>query len=684
MGTLLTTLVVSCILSVPHAYGTTREGGVETPMTSWPGLPVAGGRGSWVENRGQWPGMVDFVAQLSGALVRAEPGALVLEKGGETPGSRSVVRMSFEGASESAGWEGREELEGVYHFYLGNEPGRWQRNVRAYGSLRCNGLYPGIDLVLRSRDGGLKYDLLVAPGAELEAVRIRCDGLAGEVGGCAEGLELSTATGLLTHRDGACWQLTQTGEKRPITCLWREDGDSTLVVECPERDASLPLVIDPDLLWSTYLGSAPASGQGDAGRNTAVNRSGDVVVVGRADGLDFPQTPGSISLPGTATHNAFATKLRSSDGALVYSIVFGGSLNQTAWNVALDDEGIATVVGSTFSQDFPVTRGAFDTTASTVGTTGFVAQFSALGDELRFCTFLGGSSTPTALWGVGSDPSGNVVVAGIASGTDYPTTPGVPGAAYGGGINDAVVSKLDASGSALLWSTFLGGSREDEAYDLEVGSDGAVTVTGIVVSVGFPTTPGAFMTTKATANSVFAFMTRMPADGSELSWSSYLGGQDPGNGDRSFVHGLGVDASGSPVVTGTTESLTFPTTSGALQETPPNQNGGGFVARFLPDGSDLIYATYLSGPTSGSPQSVAVDASGVAVVGGAATVGFPTTPGSYDPTGGNGNSDFFVARLSPQGDRLFYSTFLGGPTTDANEGIALSPEGRVTVTGWVI
>jgi len=662
--------ILAVLLALP-AFGAGSAG---------PSRAASEGRGLWIENRGQWPQAISYVAQLPGQVVRAERAALALELHG--PGRGVLVRLFFEGASDRATWRGTERSEGVHHFYLGADPARWHRNVPAFAGLRCVELYPGIELALAEREGALKYDLFVAPGADLDAVRIRCEGIEGLRRRESGEVELRTALGPLVHADGAAWQALPSGGQREVACTWRVAGDDVLAVECPERDPTLPLVIDPELEWSTYLGSSTYLGTGDVGEAVGVDARGDVVVTGWTDGHDFPQTPGAFQRPGAGTFNVFATKLRGSDGALIYSSVFGGSYaDQRAQDIAVDDAGKATIVGWTTAVDFPVTPGAYDTDRGIGFWTGFVTQLSESGDELVFSTYLEGPETGAQALAVDTGPTGHVVVGGFAMGQDFPTTAGALDDTFNGGGTDGFVALLNPTGSVLQWSTFLGGEAGEQVQALTTDPTGVVTAVGYTYSMEFPTTPGAFMTDKPQMYSGLAFVSRLAPIGDSLIWSSYLGGTG-GATEHDDPKGVGVDAFGTVTVAGITTSTTFPTTPGAFQEDLPVGNGAGFVTRFSADGRGLIYSTYLGSPQGGSATySSAVDPSGMCTLSGGASLGFPTTPGAFDTDETPGGTDFYVARMSPKGDRLFYATYLGGPTTEYNTGLAMTPGGRVTVVG---
>ena len=641
---------------------------------------ATGSPSRFVSNCGQWTDDIHYLGELPGMLVRVEHRSIALQLSGSSDGAAGVlVRILFEGCSTSTIVEGDGEREGSHNFFLGNDPRKWVAGARAFDRVRYRNLYPGIDLVLRLQGGRLKYDLEVAPNADVESFVMRFEGIE-DLRPRGDGTPVaSTDIGSLVQLPGRSWQTQPSGEQREVSVTWHEVGENGLGMGVPERDPSLPLVIDPELVWSTYLGSSFGDSTGDWINDVAYDPAGYVVVVGKTDGPDsFPQTPGAYQSPGVAPENVFVTKFRNDDGALVYSSVFGGLGNpQRGIAVSVDPSGRATVVGITTAPDFPVTPGAFDTHKDS-NTTSFVTQLTELGDGLVFSTFIEGTfGGGTDIRAVVSDACG-VVVAGQTAALDFPTTPGVFQETYSA-AGDAFITRFDSLGSALTWSTLLGGVGGDEATALALDPSGDVFITGTTSSDEFPTTPGAFSATLAGARDVF--IARVSARGDQLRWSTFYGGP----GFLEIPNVVAVAANETVVIAGSTSS-NIPTTPGAHQTEKGFSGYQGFVTCLNPMTQELIYSTYIGGTAPVSILGGAVDPSGVVTVSGRATHGgalvFPTTPGAYDATGFSGEN-VHVVRLSPHGDRLFYSSFVGGPSSEAGLGLAVSPTGRATLVGQV-
>lgn len=350
------------------------------------------------------------------------------------------------------------------------------------------------------------------------------------------------------------------------------------------------------------------------------------------------------------------------DPAFSYSTFLGGLGTDQAFGIAVDGAGNAFIAGSTTSADFPDTLGAFQRSLVDAAGSGvsdaFVAKINAGGTALEYATYLGGTGTDEALR-VAINALGEAHVVGLTASADFPTTAGVAQRVIGGGT-DAFVTRLNATGSALVFSTFLGGSDEDVALGVALDGLGAVYVTGRTASVDFPTgTP-----LQATlAGSRDAFVTKLTALGVGV-YSTYLGGAATDSGS-----GIAVSAAGEAYVAGVTTSADFPTTAGVVQ----GVFGGGedaFVVRLNAAGGALIYGTYLGGTGTDGATSLAIDGSGNAYVTGTATADFPTTAGAFQ-TVNAGGSDAFVTKLSPTATTRVYSTFIGGTGRDEGQDIVV-------------
>lgn len=476
-------------------------------------------------------------------------------------------------------------------------------------------------------------------------------------------------------------------------------------------DQRLPLTIDPTVAYATYIGG----GGVDGAFGIAVDGSGNSYVTGDGDSEDFPTTSGAFTTEATSAylHNVGHVTKFDSHGNVVYSTLLGG-YGVTVYmrgRPAFDATGHAYVAGWLASTcgpscaDFPVTSGAFQTTFKG-SADAFVAKLNGTGSGLVYASYLGGTGSEAAAEGpsVAVDAAGDAVVAGStannSSGSnDFPTTSGAFEPQFPTGANEtAFVTKFSADGGRLVYSSYLGGSGQDQASAVALGPDGSAYVTGYTGSTNFPVTVGAFQTRCGGlppcmngGYGVFdAFVTRVAVDGSHLLYSSYLGGGGDGHGTggNEFGHGIAVDSSGAAYVVGDTDSVDFPTTAGAFH-TSLSGIDDAFVTKVSTDGSQMLYSTYLGGNEGDCggghteyAEGAAVDAAGDAYVVGVTCndPSFPVTADAFQRTE-PGGVDAFVAELNPGGTGLVYSSYLGGSRDDLGFGVGLDSTNAAYVVG---
>jgi hypothetical protein len=628
---------------------------------------------SFEANQGQTDPAVQFLSRGSGytLFLTSQEAVLSLNKT-VAPGTGSaaaqgrpvedVLRLQLVGANAAPRVTGEEKLPGTTNYFLGNDPAQWRMNVPTFGKVAYQDAYPGVDLVYYGNQRQLEYDFVVQPGADPGIIQLSFQG--------AQDLALDVHGNLVLHTDGGdvieqapvIYQ-EQAGYRQAVGGRYVLKGQNQVGFQVDAYDVRQPLIIDPVLSYSTYLG-----GTGDdGGARVAVDTSGNAYVTGSTDSVNFPTTPGAFQ---TAGHN-FVAKLNATGTALVYSTYLGGTGSDSSAGIAVDGSGNVYVTGVTSSSDFPTTPGAVQTAYGGGSNEAFVTELNATGSALVYSTYLGGTNRDYGT-GIAVDASGNAYVSGTTESSNFPTTPGAFQSNKNGNSN-AFVAKLDATGSALLYSTYLGGNGSDSSSGIAVDLSGDAYVTGESNSPNFPTTPGAFQTTNR--GSINAFVAKLNASGTALLYGTYLGGSgfDGGNG-------IAVDASGNAYVTGIANSLDFPTTPGAFQTTKAG-NTDAFVAKLNATGSGLLYATYLGGDGFDYGLGIAVNSSGNAYVTGYTdSVNFPTTPGAFQSTKGGG-TDAFVVKLNASGTALLYAIYLGGSGFDQGIGIAVDGSGNAYVTG---
>ncbi len=492
---------------------------------------------------------------------------------------------------------------------------------------------------------------------------------------------IQTAAGEVRQRAPLAYQEVG-GERREVECGYALLGRGRVGFRLGAYDRSVALVIDPVLSYSTYV-----RGSGDDYVNAvAVDASGNTYLVGRTTSPDFPASASAVQdrRAGSArqdSYDAFVTKLNEEGTAVVYSTYLGGYGDDEATSVAVDAAGNAYVAGHTDVMGFPVTPGAFRTTGAG-GTDIFVSKLDAAGSSLVYSTFLGGSDSDTnprvALGG-----GGELYVGGRTQSSDFPVTPGVfqpqPGG-LSGGASEGFVSKLDANGSTLLFSSFLGGEGDDMVEGLARGLDGSVYVTGRTSSADF-FADGFQGGHAGGATSYDAFVTRVDSGGSRVIHSTYLGGAGDDAGTA-----VAVDAEGNAYVAGLTYSASLATSPEVFR---PSYTPSGtaeaasdaFVAKLTPN-MGLTYFTYYGGAGNDEARAVAVDAEQNAyVVGRTSSASLPSVEGGYRATYGGGPSDGFFFELNPTCTASLYATYVGGGESDAVNGVALDGGGGVYLAG---
>jgi pimeloyl-ACP methyl ester carboxylesterase len=612
------------------------------------------------------------------------------------------VRLKLVGANPAAKVSGADELPGRSNYFIGNDRKQWRTNVPNYAKVKYQGVYPGVDLVYYGNQQQLEYDFIVAPGGDprVIALDVGADGVRPAKGERRSPLQIAANGDLVIATDAGEVRFHKPVVYQPVAALYErrpsDGGDTPPLQRNPKSkienpkfvdgryvlladnrigfdigayDKTQPLIIDPVLSYSTYLGGSSV----DFGQGIAVDATGNAYVTGYTNSINFSTTPGALQTSRVGGWDAFVTKVNAAGSALVYSTYLGGSGSETPYGITVDATGNAYVTGQTSSTNFPTTPGAFQPSCGG-GYDAFVVKLNATGSALVYSTYLGGSGWDHAYGGIAVDGTGNAYVTGQTSSTNFPTTPGAFQSSFGGGLYDAFVVKLNADGSALVYSTYLGGSDGDYGNGIAVDASGNTYVTGYTNSINFPTTPGAFQTTLGTW--IDAFVVKLNADGSALVYSTYLGGAN-----TEWAKGIAVDASGNAYITGYTGSSDFPATPGAFQ----TGSGGAydaFVTKLNATGSALVYSTYLGGSSSDQVWGgIAVDASGNAyVTGWTQSTNFPTTPGAFQPSFG-GDTDAYVVKLNAAGSALVYSTYLGGSLYDQGYGIAVDATGNAYVTG---
>lgn len=642
--------------------------------------PITG----FVENRGQWSDDVRFGAAADGVLAAIGGGAIALRGAGDG----GAVRLCFEDADVEAPLEGVSPSGAVCHFLLGADPARHVRDVPVFAAVVQRAVYPGVDLRVRRAGSSLEYDLLLAPHAEPDRVVCRVDGV--------DRVEVDPVDGALCALRGAAVVLRQPrpvafevgrdGSERAVGCDFVVLGARHFGFRVAARGEGAELVIDPPLQWSTFLGASRL----DDGYAIATTPDGGVIAAGSTLSPDFPTTTGAFD----TTYNGSITRPRtigdlciarfSATGALEFATFVGGAENELMEEVHTSADGDVFVSGWTTSSDFPTTPGSVDPTFNGAGAgydhwggDVYVTRLSADGARLVYSTFLGGSDLEYTQ-SMHVQPDGTATVAGHVHSFDFPTTPGAYSRSFRG-HSDAFVARLDPSGSTLLFSTYFGGGvGEEYPLAMMVDAQGGTLIGGPTDNLDLPVTPGAYDATFNGGTILFAdcFLARLDPSGAAVTLCTYLGGpQDE------HVRAICVRRDGTIVVTGETSGQGFPTTAGAFDTSYNGGDGDAFVACFSPDGTRLLWSTFVGGLDHDIGMAVAEIGSGRVVVGGhTRSPDFPTTPGAWSRVH-RGFADSMLCELDADGTRVDHATLLGGSFDDRLIGMALHRSGDAVVTG---
>jgi len=743
-------------------------------------------------NVGQAAPAITHLARGAGHVLALTPGAAIWSIA-RAQAPSATIRLEWLGANPTPAIETGDALAGRVNHLLGADPTRWRTNVPTYARVTYRGIYPGVDLVFHGSAQRLEYDFVLAPGVAPETLRLRVAGTESRSLDAHGDLHLRSGSLAWIQRRPESHQEVDGRRVAVESRFVLRDGDE-IGFAVAKHDPTRPLVIDPVLRWSTHLGG---SGEDGVAGNVlgeaiaiAVDASGSAVVAGETQSTDFPTTGEPQPVPGGGL-DAFVAKLTPNGLGLVYSTYFGGSDDDAAHAVAIDPNGNTVLAGVTRSVDFPVA--AAEQPNAGGGADAFVAKLSPIGAPL-FATFAGGAGDDAAN-ALAIDPLGGIHVAGATRSIDFPTRAPLQPTARGGGdafvarygaagalelatylggagedvahaialagesiylagvtrspdfpiaapvqprmrgASDAFVSRIAASGSTLLFSTYLGGSDDEtaralvatasglaivagetnsndfpieqplqaanaggrDAFAAGVGaggiafstylggggddgatglaaSDGSIFLGGTTASADFPTVAPV---QAANAGITDAWIARLDAGGTALGFSTYFGGEQ---NDSALALAL---AGGSRLLlAGYTNSRLFPTHHALKDDLGVGSDA--FVTAFEVPSFAIAYSTYLGGSAEEASaligQAIAVDASGHAhLTGPTQSLDFPIA-GAFAPAL-SGASDAYVAKLTPDGAALVYATYLGGGGDDAGLGIAVGPDGRAHLTG---
>jgi gliding motility-associated-like protein len=671
------------------------------------------------QNGGQWPDAVRFQADVPNGRLFVEDHQLsyVFIDGSALaqlhPAPRAnlfgtmpahVLRVRFEGAQVGARPVGQKPFAETENWFIGPDPARWAPGVRLYPTLHTANLYPGIDLQLLGQDGRLKYEFDLKPGAQPNQIRMVYSG-ANRLRLLDGQLEITTSVNVLVEEAPVAWQTIQ-GRKHELRCRFVLLNDSTVGFTFPDGyDPAHPLTIDPPvLIFSTYTGAT----SDNWGFTATYDGAGSAYSGGIIAGPGFPVTasgPQPISYDftfnggiGNASQQVSLNyscdisiiKFDSTGSQRLYSTYLGGANgNEQPHSLIVNQNGELYILGTTRSNDFPTTPGAYDRTfngpyspdVSFGDIDIIVSRLSANGSQLLASTYVGGSGVDginrrdsplysfyadDARGEIILDAASNPIIVTNTSSSDFPTTAGAFQTQFGG-QQDAAVFKMNANLSALLWSTFFGGTGFDSGYSINIAQDGSfVFCGGTTQGVPFTNTSNVWRPSFG-GGTADGYVVKLSANGQTLEQGTYIG---TAAYDQAYF--VDLDENENIYITGQTRG-NLPVVNSPFNNTPyGNLSGGQYIVKLPPNLSSPVFLARFGSGTNQlniTPTAFLVDVceniyvagwgSNTQLLNSGSTLGLPVTPDAYkNQTDG---SDFYVFVLAKNADSLLYATFFGGP-----------------------
>ena len=609
-------------------------------------------------NQGQTDSSVKFLSRGPGYSIFVRPEEVVFSL---PKRNSAIIRMQLRGANSHSELTGLSELPGKVNYFAGHDGTGWRTNIPTYAKVRAGSVYTGIDAIYYGNNRQLEYDFEVAPGVDPSVVRLGFDG--------SEGLSIDSNGDLVVKAAGDEIRLLKPvayqdvmGSRQDVAAEYVLLDQQNVGFSLGRYNTDAPLVIDPTVVYATYLGGP---GTDDAGSDTvdgiAVDGSG-IYVTGFSASTSFPVVNGGYSGTLSGGQDVFVAKLNPSGSQLLYSTYIGGTNDDYGEGIALDPTGNAYVTGHTMSAGFPTTMGAAKVTIS--GTQdAFLLKLNSTGSGLLYSTYVGGNGDEAA-YGIALDAANNAYITGTTTSTTGFSTVGAAQATYGGGTRDAFVAKLNAAGSAFSYVTYIGGSNDEDfvvfgTLVLPCAGIAVDSATGIAYVVGTTASSAGFPLNNARQGTYGggghdAFVAKLNAAGSAFTFSTYLGGAAD-----DLATGVAIDASGNVYLTGATMGA-FPIVAGGADDTFNAGFYDAFVSKLDTTGATLVYSTYLGGGAVDFGLGIAVDGSNNAyVVGLTQSTNFPTVSPTQGSLAGS-LADAFISKVNPTGTALTYSTYFGG------------------------
>lgn len=670
----------------------------------------------FIRNRGQWPDDVEFLSKINGLnawitkkgvvydfydLKSVKPMSEIHLHKKVIPINSSfrsghIIRMNFFRNNEKTETkimiDNTEKLDAYFNYFIGSNRSVWNSNVPLYKSVKME-LFNKVYIQFYFTAEGFRYDFILEPGAQPENIRLAFEGQNGMCITADGEISLFTTLGEILFKDINAYQVIK-NKIIKMRCRFVKYDNEQIGLDAEWKDLKTPLIIDP-LLYSTFLGGSSTEGACMLGfdSNVSLDGAGNVIVSGYTRSDDFPTTSGAYDqtwngeggLLSGYHGDIFVSKLNSTGSGLIFSTFIGGDLCEAA-TCAIDNQEDIYLTGWTLSDNFPITTGAFDNTYN--GSTGdpngmdaIIVKLSNDGRNLIYSTYIGGNSLDQGM-DIDIDFNGNCYITGVTASENFPATDGAYDESYNGGgsvgggsYGDVFVTKLNPSGSNLVYSTYIGGSSIDCGNSCTLDPSNNLILTGHTYSNDFPVTPGSYDNTY-NGGAVDAFLLKLNASGDNLNFSTYMGGS--GN---DWSHGLYLESNGDILTGGRTTSSNFPVTSGSY-DTNYKSGEDVFITRLNNSGSLILNSTYIGGTQDDQCLSLNVDYNDeIIFTGYTQSPNYPCTSWADDLTYNGGSSDIIISKFSSGLNHLLYSSFLGGTGAETGVGVVLDAAGDAFITG---
>jgi hypothetical protein len=628
----------------------------------------------FIVNKGQWDSNVLYFAKLNGMAAWITRTGFGYCFSSTKADNTQIIKINYVNAnSPDFSQRMKNEDSSDYSSFLSSDE-------FIDNNIIIHNIYDGIDIHYyfdKEEDGsiGFRYDFIVNPGADINQIKFKLEGADKyEINSDGE-LVLHTSFGEIRHGRLFTYQykpssidstVLTSDELSEVACKFIINHDRTIGFMAGNYDKSKQLIIDP-LVYCTYIGGNVT----DYSPTLIIDSIGNSYITGFTSSLDYPTTPGAYNSINNDNDDSFITKLNSSGSDLVYSTYLGGNQNDFGDYLAIDNYGNTYITGLTLSSDFPTTNNAYNRN-SNGDDDGYITKLNSTGSTLIYSTYIGGSAYDCAI-AIIVDLEGNSIITGNTYSTNYPTTMGAYNVGYNGGSTDIILTKMNKGGSAFVFSTYMGGSQDENSFNLVTDSYGNYFITGNTNSSDFPVTNSVY---DKIFNGIFdIFLSGVNYNGSALIHSTFIGGSDYDCGTY-----LSSDNNGDFYIAGSTSSTDYPTTIGAY-----DRSYGGiedaFIIKMKSDATAPVFSTYLGGSAQDASYAVIPDRLGnTFIVGSTSSSDFPITNEALFKSL-NGSGDGFYVKLNYLGSSLIYSTFFGGSDSDSFMHLALDSNGYVYLDG---